>query len=135
MKLGQNFCLGVIWDKYEKIRPLGQLLEKHCVCCRDQIFGLILVKLDQSFCLNEILNIVSSPVHEVRRVSYCDSAVCVVNFLLDVHSRGHIIMKLGQNVCLDEVKEELENGLCRVKNLVTKSNLRKTLCTLLQVTF
>ena len=37
-----------------------------------------------------------------------------------VRSRGHIfspiIMKLGQNVCLDEILDELENGSCRVKN-------------------
>ena len=41
-----------------------------------------------------------------------------------------IIMKLVQNLCLDEIWNEFENGSCRVKNLVTKSNLRKTLCTL-----
>ena len=34
-------------------------------------------------------------------------------------------MKLGQNVCLNEISEEIENGSCRVKNYVTKSNLRK----------
>ena len=37
-----------------------------------------------------------------------------------VSSGGHIsspiIMKLGQNVCLDEISDEFENGLCRVKN-------------------
>ena len=37
-----------------------------------------------------------------------------------VHSKGHIfcliIMKLGQNVCLDEILVEFENGLCWVKN-------------------
>ena len=37
-----------------------------------------------------------------------------------VDSRGHtfspIIMKLGQNVCLDEVSGEFENGSCCVKN-------------------
>ena len=41
-----------------------------------------------------------------------------------------IIMKLGQNVCLDEVSDESGNGSCGVKNKVTRSNLRKTLCTL-----
>ena len=39
-------------------------------------------------------------------------------------------MKLGQNVCLDEISDKFKNGSCRVKNLVTKSNLRKTLCML-----
>ena len=47
-----------------KTRSLGQILEKPCVCSRDQkpcvcsrdqIFGLILMKLGQSFCLYEIL--------------------------------------------------------------------------------
>ena len=36
-----------------KTRSLGQILEKPCVCSRDQIFVLILMKLGQSFCLNE----------------------------------------------------------------------------------
>ena len=35
-----------------------------------------------------------------------------------VRSRGHIfsliIMKHGQNVCLDQISDEFENGLCRV---------------------
>ena len=51
-----------------------------------------------------------------------------------VNSRGHIfspiIMKLGQNNFLDEISEEFENGSCRVKNYVTRSNVRKTLCML-----
>ena len=51
-----------------------------------------------------------------------------------VHSGGHIfspvIMKLGQNVCLDEISDEFDNGSCWVKNKVTRSNLRKTLCAL-----
>ena len=37
-----------------------------------------------------------------------------------VRSRGHIfspiILKLGQNVCLDEISDKLENGSCQVKN-------------------
>ena len=36
-----------------------------------------------------------------------------------VRCRGHrfspIIMKLGQNVCLDEISDEFENGSCWVK--------------------
>ena len=60
-------------------------------------------------------------------VNYCDSAVSVVrrvssiiNFLACVHSRGRIfspiIMKLGKNVCLDEISDEFQNGSGRVKN-------------------
>ena len=37
-----------------------------------------------------------------------------------VHSKGHIfsplIMKLGQNVCLDEISDKFEHGSCQVKN-------------------
>ena len=37
-----------------------------------------------------------------------------------VRSRGHIfspiIMKLGKNVCVDEISGELENRSCEVKN-------------------
>ena len=69
-------------------------------------------------------------------VSYCDSAVSAsvvrrassvvrrpssfVNFLPCVRSRGHsfgrILMKVGQDVCLDEISDEFENGSCGVKN-------------------
>ena len=49
-------------------------------------------------------------------------------------SRGHdfspIIMKLDQNVGLDEMLNKFENGSCGVKNKVTRSSLRKPLCTL-----
>ena len=69
----------------------------------------------------------SSPEHEVLMVSYWDSAVSgvrrassVVNFLPCVRSRGHsfgrILMKVGQDVCLDEISDEFENGSCGVKN-------------------
>ena len=37
-----------------------------------------------------------------------------------VRSKGHIfnpiVMKLDQNVCLDEISDELKNGICRIKN-------------------
>ena len=78
-------------------------------------------------CVRGFVNFFSSPEHEVLRVGYCDSAVSVVrrpssvvNFLACVRSRGHnfslIIMKLGQNVCLDKILDEFENGSCWVKN-------------------
>ena len=51
-----------------------------------------------------------------------------------VCSRGHIfsqiLMKLSKNVCLDKISDKFEIGLCGVKKQVTRSNLRKTLCTL-----
>ena len=69
----------------------------------------------------------SSPEHEVLMVSYCDRAVSgvrrassVVNFLPCERSRGHsfgrILMKVGQDVCLDKIWDEFENGSCGVKN-------------------
>ena len=38
-------------------------------------------------------------------------------------------MKLVQNVCLNEISDEFAIGSCGVKNLVTRSDLRKKLCT------
>ena len=70
-----------------------------------------------------VSSIFSSLEHEVR---YCDSAVSVTRSLGQilekpcVHSRGHIlsqiILKLGQNVCLNKILDEFENGSCRVEN-------------------
>ena len=72
-------------------------------------------------------------------MSYCYSAVSVGTSLPCAHSSGHIfspiIMKLGQNLCLDEVSDKFENGSCHVKNWVTRSSLRKSLYTLLEATF
>ena len=51
-----------------------------------------------------------------------------------VRSRGTnfclILMKLNQNVCLNETLDKLENRSCLVKDNVTRFNLRKTFCTL-----
>ena len=53
-----------------------------------------------------------------------------------LHSRGQIcnpiLMKLCQNVCFDNIQAKFEYGSCRVKNQVTRSNLRKFLFTLLR---
>ena len=55
-----------------------------------------------------------------RAVSVARPASSVVNFLPCVRSRGHvfspILMKLGQNVCLNKISEEFEIGSCGVKN-------------------
>ena len=74
---------------------------------------------------------VLSKIQVSNPVSHCDCAVSVircpssiVNFLACVHSRGHtfsmIIMKLGQNDCLDKISDDFENGSCWIKKLVTK---------------
>ena len=58
--------------------------------------------------------IVLCPASGVRRAS------SVLNFLPCVRFRGHsfgqILMKVGQDVCLDEISDEFENGSCGVKN-------------------
>ena len=41
-----------------------------------------------------------------------------------------IIIKFGQNVCLNDISYEFKNGSCLVKNQVNRSNLRKTSCIL-----
>ena len=46
-----------------------------------------------------------------------------------VRSRSNIFVKLGQNVCLDKVLDEFENGSCRVTRSLGEI-LEKTLCTL-----
>ena len=35
---------------------------------------------------------------------------------------GPILMKLGQNVCLNEISDEFETGSCDFKNKITRSN-------------
>ena len=60
MKLGQNACLNDISDILQMIHvgsktwSQGQILEKPCICFRDYIFSLILMKLSQNVCLNDI---------------------------------------------------------------------------------
>ena len=54
-EISEKFENGSCWVKNY---VLGQTFEKPCVCSRDQIFGLILMKLVQSFCLDETLYIV-----------------------------------------------------------------------------
>ena len=52
--------------------------------------------------------------------SFVRHSLRVINFLACIRSSGHIfspiIMKLGRNVCLDEISNKLENGSCQVEN-------------------
>ena len=92
-----------------KTRPLGQILEKHCVPSRDHILSPIIMKLFENVCLNEIADEVGSI---TRSLSQVLEKPCVC-------AKGHIfsqIMKLGQNVCLDQISDWFENWSCRVKN-------------------
>ena len=83
------------------------------------IFQTILNRFDTS-----LRAVFSSPEYEVSRVSYCDSAVSIVRRALSTftceRSRGlifsPIIMKLSQNVCLEKISDDFENGSYRVKN-------------------
>ena len=52
------------------------------------------------------------PVERYRRSS-ASSLPCVRS---RGHSFGRILMKVGQDVCLDEISDEFENGSCGVKN-------------------
>ena len=117
-----------------KTRSLGKILEKSCVRSRGHIFHLIFMKLCQNVCLDEI--------SDKFQNGSCQSKTRSLTQILEklcVCCRGHIFspifMKLCQNVCLDEISNESENGSCRIKNLVTRSNLRKTLCTLQTLDF
>ena len=50
-----------------KSKSLSQILEKLCVRFRDQIFGLILMKLGQSVCLDEILYMFENALYRVKK--------------------------------------------------------------------
>ena len=63
-----------------KTSSLGQTLETPCVCSRDHIFGLILMKLVQSFCLDETLKMghIWSKTRSNHRRSYaCNQGVVI----------------------------------------------------------
>ena len=68
-----------------KTRSLGQIVEKHCVCFRDQIFGLILMKLGQSVCRKKILyyfengsgRVKGWSLGEIRRSYACNQGVVI----------------------------------------------------------
>ena len=77
--------------------------------------------------LNNLTCIYSSPEHEMLRVIYCDCDVSVVrcaasfvNFLPCINYTrsisSPILMKLGQNVCLDKISDDYKIESCRVKN-------------------
>ena len=52
IKSWMSLKMGHIWSK---TRSLGQFLGKPCVCPRGHIFSLILMKLGQTVCLDDIL--------------------------------------------------------------------------------
>ena len=114
-----------------KTRSLVQILEKPCVCSRGHIFSPILMKLGQNVCLDEIsdkFEIGSCGVISVRsswnlvrmfvwiksqtsaNLGHVGSKTRSLGQILEkpfVHYRGHIfsaiLLKNGQNVCLDYI--------------------------------
>ena len=51
------------------------------------------------------------------------------------HIFSPTLLKIGQNVCLDNILDEFENESCWVKNRVNRSNVIKTLCMLWRTHF
>ena len=97
-----------------KIRSLGQMLEKLCLCSRGHIFSQIIMKLDQNFFRDEI--------SDEYKMGHAGSKTRSLGQMLEkpcVYSRDEIfsllLMKLGQSVCLDEILYMFENRSCRVK--------------------
>ena len=88
----------------------------------------------ENVCLNEI--------SDKFKVGNVESKTRPLGQILEkpyVCSRGHIfsliIRKPGQNICLDLISNEFENGLCWLKSWVTRSNLIKNLIYALAATF
>ena len=75
------------------------------------------MKLGQNVnCLDEISD-------ELKKMRHVGSRTKSLGQILEnrcVHFRGHIfcliIIKLGQNVYLDEISDDFENGSCSVKD-------------------
>ena len=87
------------------------------------------MKLIENVCLDEILKTLKMGQVglKTRSLGQMLEKPCVCS---GGHIFSPIIMKLGQNICLDEISNKFESGSCQVKNHVTRSNFRKTLCTL-----
>ena len=107
----------------------GQIIEKPCVHSRGHIFSPIIMKLGQNVCLDEM-----SDKFEMGHVGSKTRSLGQILEIPCIRSRSHIfspvIIKIGQNVCLNKISDKFENESCWVKNKVTRSYLRKTLCTL-----
>ena len=106
MKHGQNVCLDEsrmslkIGYVGSKTRSLGQMVEKLCVRSRGNIFSPIIMKLDQYVCLDKIsYKLKIGYVRLKKWVTRSNVWKTLCTFSL-------IIMKLGQNVFLDEILDE-----------------------------
>ena len=90
-----------------KTRSLREILEKPCMPSRGHIFSPIIMSLGHIFLLMKswMKSKMGRCMSKTRSLGQILGKPCV-------RSRGHImiIMKLGQNVCLDEIADRFENG-------------------------
>ena len=123
MKFGQNICLNEISNEFEngscrvKNRSLGQILRKPCV---RHIFSPIIMKHGQNvFFFFFFFFMKSRTCLKMGLVGPKTRSLAQILEKPCVRSRGHIfspiIIKLGQNLCLDQISDELEIGSCRIK--------------------
>ena len=81
-----------------------------CVCTRGLIFGQILMKLDQNICLVDISDEFEKGSFGGQKLHLVCRSLAQISEKPCVCSRSHIfgplLMKLGQNICLDEVSDE-----------------------------
>ena len=102
-----------------KTRSPGQILGKPCVRSRGHIFSQILMKVGQDVCLDDVWMISRTS----SKMGHVGSKTRSPGQILGkpcVRSRGHIfsriLMKVGQDVCLDDISDKLKNGSRGVKN-------------------
>ena len=130
MKSHLSLKMGHVWLKS---RSLGKFLEKPCVRCRGHIFRLMMMKLGQHICLDEI-----TPDFEKGHVRSKTRSLGKILEKPCVRCRDHIfrlIMKLDQNVCLDEISDEFENGSCLVKKTRSLGQILEKIVYTLEATF
>ena len=123
MKSGTTLKMGHVGSK---TRSLGHILEKPCVRFKGHIFDSILIKI-----LVRMFFLVKSRTN--LKMDHVRSKKLCVRSRADIFSPT--IMKLGQNVSLDKISDELKNGSYQVKNWVTRSSTRKNLLYALEATF
>ena len=95
-----------------KTRSMGQIVEKPCLQYRGHIFCLIIMKLGQNVCLDEISDEFENG-SKARSQSQILEKPCLLS---RCQIFSPIIMKFCQNVCLDDILDEMENRSCQVKN-------------------
>ena len=107
MKLLPNICLDEISDEFKnRSCRVKNLVTMSNARCRGNIFSLILMKLGQDVCLDEI---------STSRLGHVRSKSRSLGHILEkpcVRSRDliliQILMKLGQNVCFDDFLDKFE---------------------------